>query len=192
MKVTILSCSLDPSSKSRILAEASRAWLVEKGHNVSLLDLRELPLPDFDNATVFRHPNYTVLRNTVLEADSVIIASPVYNWSLSSTLKKVIEATGCHDPGSGITSAWFDKIVTFLCAGGVYHSYMAYAPVANSLMMDFKCIINPHVVYAVGGDFDSENTIEPKIVARLDKVMRVMVELTERLANREYRSQWEV
>ncbi|HEX8372511.1 MAG TPA: hypothetical protein VF585_07010 [Chthoniobacterales bacterium] len=111
---------------------------------------------------------------------------------MSSTLKKVIEATGCHDPASGITSAWFDKIVTFVCAGGLHHSYMAYAPLAASLMMDFKCIINPHVVYAVGGDFDSENTIQPNIVARLDKVMRVMVELTERLSDRKYRSKWEV
>ncbi|HEX8372510.1 MAG TPA: NADPH-dependent FMN reductase [Chthoniobacterales bacterium] len=80
MKVTILSCSLDPNSKSRILAEAARLWLRQHDREVTLLDLRDFPLPDFDNAIVLQHPNYTTIRNAILEADSVVIASPVYNW----------------------------------------------------------------------------------------------------------------
>ena len=192
MKVTVLSCSLNPQSKSRILADACKTWIQAKGREISLLDIRDYPLPDFDNDTIFQSAHYSTIKNAIQNADSIIIASPVYNWSLSSTLKKVIEATGSHSPETGITSAWFDKIVTFVCVGGLHHSYMAYSPVAASLMMDFKCIINPHIVYAVGGDFDVNSTITPDIVKRMDKVMCVMVELTERLANRNCLSTWEV
>jgi FMN reductase len=192
MKVTVLSCSLDPRSKSRILADACKIWIQTKGWEILFLDMRDYPLPDFDNDTIFQNANYSTIKHAIQSADSIIIASSVYNWSLSSTLKKVIEATGSHSPGSGITSAWFDKIVTFVCVGGLHHSYMAYSPVAASLMMDFKCIINPHIVYAVGGDFDVDGTMAPDIVKRIDKVMRVMAELTERLAHRDCLSTWEV
>lgn len=192
MKIVILSCSLDPRSRSRVLAEACQTWIRIKGWEVSLLDMRDYPLPDFDNDTIFGDANYLALKNAIQAADSIIIASSVYNWSLSSTLKKVIECTGSHDPKADLTSAWFDKIVTFVCAGGLHHSYMAYAPTATSLMMDFKCIINPHMVYAASSDFDDDNAINPEIIKRIDKVLSVMAELTERLENRVYLSTWEV
>lgn len=149
-------------------------------------------MPDFDNDTVFRNENYITIKDAIRDADAIVIASSIYNWSLSSTLKKLLESTGSHDPRSGITSAWFDKVVTFVCAGGLHHSYMAYSPVAASLMMDFKCIINPHIVYAVGTDFEDSNITNADIIKRIDKVMSVMAELTERLAGRTYLSTWEV
>ena len=61
--------------------------------------------------------------------------------------------------------ALFDKVVTLLTAGGLAESYMAYTNTAISLMLDFKCVINP---------------------------MGVMMELGERRADRTYTSGWEI
>ncbi len=50
-------------------------------------------------------------------------------------------------------SAWEDKIVGFLCAAGGMSSYMSVMAYANSLMLDFRCVIIPRFVYATGDIF---------------------------------------
>jgi len=49
--------------------------------------------------------------------------------------------------------AWEGKIVGFLCAAGGDSSYMAPMSFANSLMLDFRCLIIPRFVYATSEDF---------------------------------------
>lgn len=124
-------------------------------------------------------------------ADGIVLAAPVYNWSLGSVLKQLIEATGATGE-RGRKAAWFDKTVTFVCAGGLPHSYMAYSSIAMSLMMDFKCIINPYVVYATERDWDGPETLSKPLADRMAKTMRVKREITEALSARTYSSDWEV
>lgn len=62
----------------------------------------------------------------VAEADNVIMAVPIYNWAVGSSAKNFVELTGAT-AANGHRAAWFDKVVTFLCAGGLPHSYMAYS-----------------------------------------------------------------
>jgi FMN reductase len=37
-----------------------------------------------------------------------------------------------------------NKVVGFLCAAGGKSSYMSVMRLANSLMLDFRCLIIPH------------------------------------------------
>ena len=53
-------------------------------------------------------------------------------------------------------SSWEDKIVGFLCAAGGTTSYMSVMAYANSLMLDFRCVIIPRFVYATGNAFDDD------------------------------------
>ena len=57
-------------------------------------------------------------------------------------------------------SAWEDKIVGFLCAAGGMGSYMSVMAYANSLMLDFRCVIIPRFVFATGEGFDGDNIID--------------------------------
>lgn len=41
---------------------------------------------------------------------------------------------------------WFNKIMTFLVAGSLMHSYTAHHPLAPGLLTDFKCVLNPYHV----------------------------------------------
>jgi FMN reductase len=74
----------------------------------------------------------------------VIIATPIYNFDASAALKNLIELTG---------DSWENKVVGFLCAAGGSASYMSIMSFANSLMLDFRCLIIPRIVYATSQDF---------------------------------------
>ena len=191
LKFTVFSCSLDPESRSRTLAHFSREVWTAAGHQITLSDLRDTPLPHFDNDTVFADPNFQLLHQAITSADGVVLAAPVYNWALGSVLKNLIEATGSTG-GQGQRSAWFDQLVTFVCSGGLPHSYMAPASLAASLMLDFKCVINPYQVYASGRDWGEDGTLSTAMQARLEKTLRVKVELAARLKGRSYHSDWEI
>jgi len=102
----------------------------------------------------------------VARADAIILAVPIYNYDVNAAAKNLIELTG---------EAWRDKVVAFLCAAGGHGSYMSVMALANSLMLDFRCLIVPRFVYATGDDFDNASVSSPKIRSRLaelcDKVV---------------------
>jgi FMN reductase len=105
-------------------------------------------------------------------ADGVIVAAPVYNYDVSASAKNMIELTG---------SAWKDKIVGFLCAAGGMSSYMSVMAYANSLMLDFRCVVIPRFVYATGDVFDDDKLLDPKIAQRIEQVARELIRFTEAL-----------
>ena len=73
-------------------------------------------------------------------------------------MKNLVELTG---------SAWEDKTVGFLCAAGGASSYMSLMGLANSLMLDFRCLIIPRFVYAKGDDFTAKKQPNPALAERL-------------------------
>lgn len=191
LKLPVISCSLDPTSKSRKLAVLSSEMLRGLGHQSSVVDLNEHELPPFDNDQIFNSDSFAALYDVIGSADGVVLAFPVYNWAPAATVKSLIEATGATGE-DGRVAAWFDKVVTFVCAAGLPHSYMATAPLGQSLMLDFKCIINPYTAYISERDWESAQALKTDRNARLAKTMMVHAELSDLLASRSYRSGWEV
>ncbi|GGQ98556.1 NADPH-dependent FMN reductase [Deinococcus ruber] len=191
MQFTVFSTSLSPNSRSRRLAHLSAQALEAQGHTVTVLDLRALPLPAFDDDQAYHHPNVAPYREAIATADGVLLALPVYNWATGSGAKNLIELTGSHSPERGLSAVWFDRVVTFLVAGGLPHSYTAHHPLALGLMTDFKCIVNPYHVYATGDDWDG-NDLRPLCAVRLGRTLSVATELAEHLKERSYRSTWEI
>lgn len=87
--------------------------------------------------------------------------------------------------------ALFDKVITFVNAGGLPHSYTAFRELATSLILDFKCIINPYTVYAHTRHWSGNNLSDDKM-KRIEKSMFVMTELCDLLSKRTYSSTWEI
>ncbi|MBT8163042.1 MULTISPECIES: NADPH-dependent FMN reductase [Arthrobacter] len=191
LKLPVFSCSLDPSSRSRALAHISSDLLKAAGHDAPVLDLAYLELPPFDNDRVFDSPVFRDLHQIVQASDGVILAFPIYNWAPSSTVKSFIEATGATGD-KGQTAAWFDKVVTFVCAAGLTHSYMATGILAQSMMYDFKCVLNPYTAYIADRDWETQIELTADRKTRLEKTVTVHAELATLLRNRSYRSDWEV
>jgi NAD(P)H-dependent FMN reductase len=126
-----------------------------------VIDLRECPLPFCDGEAAYNHPAVLSLSKTISEARVVILATPIYNFDASSTLKNLIELTG---------ESWDDKIVGFLCAAGGSLSYMSVVSLANSLMLDFRCLIIPRFVFATGNDFEDYELSSTELRERIKQL----------------------
>ena len=114
----------------------------------------------------------TFRRSTALikAARVIIVATPIYNYDANAAAKNLIELTG---------SAWEDKTVGFLCAAGGGSSYMSITGLANSLMLDFRCLIIPRFVYAKGEDF----TPAKKPTAALAERIKGLAEASTKIRN---------
>lgn len=189
--ISVVSSSLDPDSRSARIARLCLSRLACQGVLAALIDLKSLPLGRFDNDAVYRTPEYAELHARISRADGLILCTPVYNWSVSSELKRLVEITGSTPPDGSLRGAWFDKVLTFAGAAGLPHAYMAFGSLASSLMLDFKCVVNPYQLYVTERDWLGDDLSETAS-ARLEKTLAVMLELTTLLRARSYRSDWEL
>jgi NAD(P)H-dependent FMN reductase len=166
--ILVISGSLRPESNSRLLAIEAHRVLGEDGHESVFADLRDHPLPLCDAGPAYGHPSVGLLGGLLGRAAGIIVATPIYNYDASAAVKNLIELTG---------DAWGDKVVGFLCAAGGQGSYMSILPLANSLMLDFRCVVVPRFVYATGDAFEGEAVKDPDVRRRVADVARAVVRL---------------
>ena len=171
-KFLVISTSGNPDSNSRRMGRLALADLQKRNVECEWLDLDELDLPLCDADACYTDPASRKLNAAITAADGIIVASPVYNYDMSAAAKNMIELTG---------QAWEDKVVGFLCAAGGMSSYMSVMAYANSLMLDFRCVIIPRFVYATGQAFKDGELIEPKVAQRIEQVAAELVRFTHAL-----------
>ena len=171
-KHLVISTSGNPDSNSRRMGRAAFVHLEKKKVDSDWIDLREIDLPLCDADKCYGMPGSKKLAAAIERADGILIAAPVYNYDVAAATKNMIELTG---------SAWEDKIVGFLCAAGGHASYMSVMAYANSLMLDFRCVIIPRFVYATGDSFKGDELVDPKVLARIKQVAEELVRFTKAL-----------
>src|SRR6476469_3250168 len=169
-KYLVISTSGNPSSNSRKMGGVAFASLQNAKVDCEWIDLAELDLPLCDAHACYAHPAARKLDAAVQEAKGIIVAAPVYNYDVSASAKNMIELTG---------SSWEDKIVAFLCAAGGMGSYMSVMAYANSLMLDFRCLIIPRFVFATGDSFDGDRLSDTKVAKRIEQVAAELVRVTK-------------
>lgn len=170
--VLVVSCSLNPASRSHALAVAAGEALGALGARHELLDLREWDLPICDGKACYDHPSIGPVTAKVEAAAAILVASPVYNYDLNAAVKNFVELTG---------QAWAEKPVGFLCAAGGQRSYMSPIGLANSLMFDFRCHIVPRYVYATKDDFTAPGEPSAALAARIGQLARAATDLAAAL-----------
>jgi NAD(P)H-dependent FMN reductase len=170
--ILVISSSLHPDSRSRILAQASVDRLVEVGEPVEFFDLSIKPLPLCDGATAYGDPYVQELTSLIARADGVLLAAPVYNYDVNSAAKNAIELTG---------RAWTGKVVGLMLAAGGQGSYMSAMGVANSLMLDFRCIIVPRFLYATGDSFEGSRLADESVQQRVEQLVADALRITRAL-----------
>ncbi len=169
MNVLIFACSLNPASRSAVLAGAVAACLAGEGVRAEVVDLRDVDLPICDGGSAYGSPRVSELSRKIVAADAVLLAVPIYNYDVNAAAKNLIELTG---------KAWSDKVVGFLCAAGGRGSFMSVMPLANSLMLDFRCLVLPRFVYATGEDFEGDGGDGQALVGSvLDRVAQLASEV---------------
>ena len=156
MNVLVIGCSLNPESNSQILARDAAAVFESLGVTATLIDLREHPLPLCDGETT--DPATAAIADAVRAADAVVLSAPVYNYDVNAAAKNLVEHVG---------KAFEGKLVAFLCSAGGSASYMSVMNLANSLMLDFRCLIVPRFVYSTGQCFRDGKIVSSDVAARL-------------------------
>ncbi|WP_269536985.1 NADPH-dependent FMN reductase [Cerasicoccus fimbriatus] len=151
----IISCSLNPGSRSRIMAQAAQAKL----EGAEWIDLAETELPLCDGGAAYGHENVSAIAEKIKAAKGILVATPIYNYDVNAALKNMLELTGRH---------WTGKVVGFLCAAGGDGSYMSIMALANSLMLDFRAVIVPRFVYATGRHFEGPSIADAELKRRID------------------------
>ena len=170
MSFLIISASLSPDSSSRALGESAADALRTLGKEVDFLDLRDAPLPMCDGDKAYDDPSLDGLTGRISSAEGVLISAPVYNYDLNAAVKNLVELTG--------SNGWEDQTVGFLCAAGGQASYMSVMSFANSLMLDFRCVIVPRFVYATSRDFGDDGKPVSAIVKRIEGLAGALARLS--------------
>ncbi|MCC9655762.1 NAD(P)H-dependent oxidoreductase [Rhodopirellula sp. JC737] len=170
----VISSSLHPTSRSRILARSVAERLRSQDREVEVFDLSQQVLPPCDGATAYGDENVIALAELIREADAIYVASPVYNYDVNAAIKNAVELTG---------KAWTGKTVALLLAAGGQGSYMSAMGLANSLMLDFRCVIVPRFVYATGESFEGDSLADEEIARRVDTLVAETLKLSDALAN---------
>ena len=167
MKTLIISTSLNPSSRSRLMARHLEAAWEKEDREIEWVDLRDYELPLCDGGAAYSHPNVEKLADKFAQADGFVFAVPIYNFDINAAAKNLIEMMGSKLEG---------KLAGFLCAAGGHSSYMSVMAVANSLMLDFRTVILPRFVYGARGDFEGDQIVAG-IRERIDLFGREFQEL---------------
>src|SRR5438067_1639516 len=154
-KHLVISTSGNPNSNSRRIGRVALAHLRKRKVDCDWIDISEMDLPLCDADKCYGMPGSKKLSAAIKAADGILVAAPVYNYDVAAAAKNMIELTG---------SAWENKIVGFLCAAGGTASYMSVMAYANSLMLDFRCVIIPRFVFATADAFDGDNISDKKII----------------------------
>jgi FMN reductase len=168
----VVSTSGNPESNSRKMGKVAYEFLCRQNVDCKWMDLAELDLPLCDADACYAHPAARKLDSAVESAKGVLVAAPVYNYDVSASAKNMIELTG---------SSWEDKIVGFLCAAGGMSSYMSVMAYANSLMLDFRCVIIPRFAYATADSFDDETISDQEVLQRIEQVAGELIRFTNAL-----------
>jgi FMN reductase len=171
-KYLVISTSGNPDSNSRRMGRVAFAHLQKQGVDCAWIDTSEMDLPLCDGDKCYGLPGSKKLSAAIEAADGILIAAAVYNYDVAAVAKNMIELTG---------SAWNEKVVGFLCAAGGAGSYMSAMGYANSLMLDFRCVIIPRFVFATRDAFDGDNITDKKTTKRLEQLAKDLIRFTEAL-----------
>jgi FMN reductase len=168
MSYLVISTSLNPDSKSYLLAREAERQLSAAGHKVEFLDLRKVLLPLCDGAAAYGRTSVRRVTEKIKKASCILVAVPIYNYDAGAAAKNLVELTG---------EAWSEKTVGFLCAAGGRSSYMSVMGLANSLMLDFRCLVIPRFVYADKSAFQGGAIADDTIVRRIEEFVAKAVTL---------------
>ena len=170
--ILVISTSLNPKSKSRMVAKKALSHLQSKQVDVNWIDLQDHQLPFCDGQNANKEPVVVSIKAQIAKADGILLAAPVYNFDLNAASKNLIELTG---------NSWMNKTVGLIVAAGGMRSGMSPLGMMNSLMLDFRCIIIPRYIYVHPKDFHNDAQLDDATLERIYDLNTELIRVTTAL-----------
>ncbi len=119
LKVLAFSGSTREDSYNKKLLREAVALAKQKGAMVTIIDLKEFPMPFYDGdleANQGLPPQAKRLRALMIDSDAIIISTPEYNGSISAILKNAIDWASRDEKGQFSQDAFDGKTFAIMSA----------------------------------------------------------------------------
>lgn len=119
IQVLAFSGSTREESTNKKLINEAAALASQMGANVTLIDLRDFPMPFYDGdveETEGMPENAKKFRELVKQSDVILIASPNYNGSFSGVLKNVLDWASRSEEGDEARDVFQNKKFAIMSA----------------------------------------------------------------------------
>jgi chromate reductase len=126
----------------RVAAEGARA----AGAEVTILDLRELPMPIYDGDIEAEHgipENGKRLKSLMKEHDALLISTPEYNTSIPGGLKNTIDWASRPEPGERELACFEGKVAGLMSASPGAFGGMRSLLTLRSILANIRVLVIP-------------------------------------------------
>ena len=186
-KIMVFSGSSRAFSFNKMLAALAAEKARGLGADVTLVDLKQFPMPLYDGDTEEEQglPNNAVkLRDAMLQHDGLLLACPEYNGSVTPLLKNTIDWTSRPSEGVPMVAAYTGKVAGLLSASpgglggmrGLVHVQAILSGIGVHVIPSQASIGSAHSAFAENGTLkDAKND------ARVQGVVASLVEVVRKL-----------
>lgn len=171
IKIHVISTSASEESKSRQCLPFLINSLKKIGVKITQSDIRDFTPIWVDDKELKEIPKeYYKLYSTVKKVDGVILAFPVYNYTISSAAKAISEI---------IADALEDKPVGFLVAAGSIRSHLVVAEFMKSMMFEQNTLCYPKFVMVTKEDL-IDNKLSQELTKRIEEFAQGFAQFTKK------------
>jgi FMN reductase len=174
MKIVVLIGSSTPPGRTQAMSEALADCLRARGADVTVIDLVNVACEAADGRPLEKYdPSIGDAVRTLLAADAVAFASPVYRATYAGVLKNFLDIVPIE--------ALRDKPVGLTVLGASLHHYLGVDTAMRAVFAWYGALALPTSVYLAGNDFDERKLPNDKAKAELDGLAGSLVALCEKL-----------
>jgi FMN reductase len=173
MKIVGLSGSI-VGSKTRIAMNYLSKEISRKypDAELTLIDLAEFNVQFGDGRNYLEYEGDTgFVTKRIMEADVIIIGTPVFQASIPATLKNIFDLLP--------VSAFRDKVVSMLVTAGTAKHYLVAEQQLKPILAYMKAQIVPTYVFIEERDFHRKEIINDDVIFRINRLVEDTVVLME-------------
>jgi len=118
-KILAFAGSTRTDSYNKKLVKLSAIGATEAGADVTVIDLRDFPMPIYDGDLEQKEglpPNTRKLKDIMLAHQGFLISSPEYNSSISAVFKNIIDWTSRQSEGETTLACFKNKVAGIMSA----------------------------------------------------------------------------
>jgi NAD(P)H-dependent FMN reductase len=183
IKILVFAGSLRAASLNKMLAREAATLARAAGAEVTLIDLKDFPLPIYDGDVEVADglpANARKLKDLFIAHHGIIVACPEYNAGMTAVLKNVIDwVSRQHGDESG-TVPYEGKVVGLCSAAGGQFAGIRSMEAARNVLMNLGCLVVPKRLGIARANqaFDEAGRLkDPQLVAALDAVVKQVVQV---------------
>ena len=173
MKIVGISGSI-VGSKTRTAMNYTVESITEKYPNaeVTLIDLADYDVQFSDGRNYLEYEGDTgFVTKTIMEADAIIIGTPIFQASIPATLKNIFDLLPVN--------AFRDKVVSMLVTAGSPKHYLIAEQQLKPILAYMKAQIVQTYVFIEEKDFHRKEIVNDDVLFRIERLVEDTVVLTE-------------